>query len=99
MLDGAEVAALRDTADKLKDKLKSAAIVLASVIDGKISLIAAVTPDNTAKVKAGDLIGFVAKKIGGKGGGRADMAQGGGTDVAALPEALASVAGFVQEKM
>lgn len=99
VLDGAEVAALRDTADKLKDKLKSAAIVLASVIDGKISLIAAVTPDNTAKVKAGDLIGFVAKKIGGKGGGRADMAQGGGTDVAALPEALASVAGFVQEKM
>lgn len=99
VLEGAEVAALRDTADKLKDKLKTAAIVLASVIDGKINLIAAVTADSTGKVKAGDLIGFVAKQIGGKGGGRADMAQGGGTDVAALPAALASVAGFVQEKL
>jgi alanyl-tRNA synthetase len=99
VLEGAEVAALRDTADKLKDKLKTAAIVLASVIDGKVSLIAAVTADSTGKVKAGDLIGFVAKQIGGKGGGRADMAQGGGTDVAALPAALASVAGFVQEKV
>ncbi len=99
VLEGAEVAALRETADKLKDKLKTAAIVLASVIDGKISLIAAVTADSTGKVKAGDLIGFVAKQSGGKGGGRADMAQGGGTDVAALPAALASVAGFVQEKM
>jgi alanyl-tRNA synthetase len=71
--------------DKLKDKLKTAAIVLASVQDGKVSLIAGVTADSTSKVKAGELVNFVAQQVGGKGGGRPDMAQAGGTDPAALP--------------
>src|SRR6185369_9235565 len=79
MLDGADVTALRETMDKLKDKLKSAAIVLASVADGKATLIAGVTADLTGKVKAGELVNMVAQQVGGKGGGRADMAQAGGT--------------------
>ena len=87
-LDGADVKALRETMDKLKDKLKSAAIVLASVADGKVTLIAGVTSDLTAKVKAGELVNHVAQQVGGKGGGRPDMAQAGGTDPAGLPAAL-----------
>ncbi|KAF1858416.1 hypothetical protein Lal_00014927 [Lupinus albus] len=98
-MEGADVGSLRETMDKLKDKLKTAAIVLASVADGKVSLIAGVTPDATGKVKAGDLVNFVAKQVGGKGGGRPDMAQAGGTDPAALPEALAGVAGWVGERV
>lgn len=97
-LDGADVAGLRETMDKLKDKLKTAAIVLASVIDGKVSLIAGVTADATAKVKAGELVNFVALQVGGKGGGRPDMAQAGGTDPAALPHALAGVVEWVRQR-
>jgi alanyl-tRNA synthetase len=98
-LDGSDVKALRETMDKLKDKLKSAAIVLASVSDGKVTLIAGVTSDLTAKVKAGDLVNHVAKQVGGKGGGRPDMAQAGGTDAAALPKALQSVESWVGERL
>ncbi|WP_141104165.1 alanine--tRNA ligase, partial [Noviherbaspirillum denitrificans] len=90
-LNGADVPALRETMDKLKDKLKTAAIVLAAVNDGKVSLIAGVTADATAKVKAGELVNFVAQQVGGKGGGRPDMAQAGGTDPSGLPKALDGV--------
>ena len=99
VLEGADSTALRETLDKLKDKLKSAAVVLASVSDGKVSLIAGVTADLTGKVKAGELVNFVAQQVGGKGGGRPDMAQAGGTDAAALPAALASVAAWVGGKL
>jgi alanyl-tRNA synthetase len=98
-LDGADVKTLREAVDKLKDKLKSAAVVLASVDGGKVSLIAGVTSDLTARVKAGELANFVAQQVGGKGGGRPDMAQAGGTDAAALPAALASVRGWVGERL
>ncbi len=98
-LEGADAKALRETLDKLKDKLKSAALVLASTEGGKVSLIAGVTADLTAKVKAGELVNFVAQQVGGKGGGRADMAQAGGTDAAKLPAALASVQAWVQQKL
>ncbi|HTH62165.1 MAG TPA: alanine--tRNA ligase [Paraburkholderia sp.] len=98
-LDGADVKTLRETVDKLKDKLKSAAIVLAAVEGGKVSLIAGVTPDASKKVKAGDLVNFVAQQVGGKGGGRPDMAQAGGTEPANLPAALAGVKGWVEAKL
>ncbi len=98
-LEGADAKALRETLDKLKDKLKSAAIVLGSAADGKVTLIAGVTPDLVAKVKAGELVNAVALQVGGKGGGRPDMAQAGGTEPAKLPAALASVAAWVQEKL
>jgi alanyl-tRNA synthetase len=98
-LDGSDVKTLRETMDKLKDKLGSAAIVLASVSDGKVTLIAGVTSDLTARVKAGDLVNHVARQVGGKGGGRPDMAQAGGTDAAALPKALQSVEGWVGERL
>jgi alanyl-tRNA synthetase len=97
-LNGADVPTLRETMDKLKDKLKTAAIVLAAVNDGKVSLIAGVTPDATSKVKAGELVNFVAQQVGGKGGGRADMAQAGGTDPSGLPKALDGVANWVRER-
>ncbi len=97
-MDGADVTSLRETMDKLKDKLQTAAIVLASVVDGKVSLIAGVTKDATGKVKAGELVNFVAQQVGGKGGGRPDMAQAGGTDPSGLPAALAAVAGWVGER-
>jgi alanyl-tRNA synthetase len=93
-----DVAGLRVTMDKLKDKLKTAAIVLACVEGGKVSLIAGVTADATARVKAGDLVNFVAQQVGGKGGGRADMAQAGGTDAGPLPQALAGVAAWVAQR-
>jgi alanyl-tRNA synthetase len=98
-MEGADVPQLRDTMDKLKDKLKSAIVVLAAVKEDKISLIAGVTTDLTAKVKAGELVNMVARQVGGKGGGRPDMAQAGGTDVAALPKALASVPAWVEQKL
>ncbi len=98
-LAGADVATLREVMDKMKDKLKTAAIVLAAVNDGKVSLIAGVTADATTKVKAGELVNFVALQVGGKGGGRADMAQAGGTDASGLPEALAAVAGWVGQRV
>ncbi|HEX7327708.1 MAG TPA: alanine--tRNA ligase [Casimicrobiaceae bacterium] len=98
-LDGADVKALRETIDKLKDRLKSAAIVLASVADGRVTLIAGVTGDLTSKVKAGELVNHVAKQVGGKGGGRPDLAQAGGNEPGALPAALQSVAGWVGERL
>ncbi len=98
-LAGADVATLREVMDKMKDKLKTAAIVLAAVNDGKVSLIAGVTADATTKVKAGELVNFVALQVGGKGGGRADMAQAGGTDASGLPAALAAVAGWVGQRV
>ncbi|WP_076592280.1 alanine--tRNA ligase [Herminiimonas arsenitoxidans] len=99
VLEGADVATLRSTMDKLKDKLKTAAIVLAAVNDGKVSLIAGVTADSTSKVKAGDLVNFVAQQVGGKGGGKPDMAQAGGTDASGLPAALQGVAAWVGERV
>ncbi len=98
-MDNADLTALRETMDKLRDKLKHAAIVLASTLDGKVTLIAGVTPDLTGKVKAGELVNWVARQVGGKGGGRADMAQAGGTEPAKLPAALASVQAWVEEKL
>jgi alanyl-tRNA synthetase len=98
-LDGADANTLRETMDKLKDKLKSAAIVLASVSDGKVSLAAGVTPDLIAKIKAGELVNFVAQQVGGKGGGKPDMAMAGGTDASQLPKALASVNDWVSSKL
>jgi alanyl-tRNA synthetase len=99
VIDGADAKALREATDRLKDRLKSAAIVLAAVDGGKVTLIAGVTADLTAKVKAGELVNFVAQQVGGKGGGRPDMAQAGGTDPAKLPEALASVKVWVGQKL
>jgi alanyl-tRNA synthetase len=98
-LDGIDAKGLRETADKLRDKLKSCALVLATVIDGKISLIAAVTPDVIGKIKAGDLVNHVATQVGGKGGGKPDMAMAGGTAPDQLPAALASVAAWVKNKL
>jgi len=97
-LDGADARALRETMDKLKDKLHPAVIVLAAVLDGKVQIAAGVTPDAIGKVKAGELVNFVAQQVGGKGGGKPDMAMAGGTDAAALPAALASVSGWVAER-
>ncbi|NBO90424.1 MAG: alanine--tRNA ligase, partial [Betaproteobacteria bacterium] len=91
-LEGADAKTLRDTMDKLKDKLKTAAIVLAAVDGDKVQIAAGVTADSVGKVKAGDLVNFVAQQVGGKGGGKPDMAMAGGTDARALPQALASVA-------
>ncbi|MBP6130704.1 alanine--tRNA ligase [Thauera sp.] len=99
LLEGADAPTLRDTMDKLKDKLKSAAIVLAAVADGKVSLIAGVTADHTARVKAGELVNFVAQQVGGKGGGRPDMAQAGGTQPENLAAALAGVKDWVAGKL
>ncbi|NMG14786.1 alanine--tRNA ligase [Aromatoleum bremense] len=99
MLEGADVATLRETLDKLKDKLKSAVIVLAAVADGRVSLIAGVTADLTAKLKAGELVNMVAQQVGGKGGGRPDMAQAGGTEPAHLPAALASVKAWAEARL
>jgi len=97
-LEGADAKTLRETLDKLKDKLKTAAIVLAAVDGGKVQLAAGVTADSIGRVKAGELVNFVAQQVGGKGGGKPDMAMAGGTDAAALPKALASVAGWVGER-
>ncbi|QLQ26122.1 MAG: alanine--tRNA ligase [Dechloromonas sp.] len=98
-LESADIVALRETMDKLKDKLKSAAVVLASVADGKVTLIAGVTADLTGKVKAGELVNMVAQQVGGKGGGRPDMAQAGGTRPENLAAALASVPAWVDGRL
>ena len=98
-LAGVEPKMLRTMVDDLKNQLGSAIIVLATVDEGKVSLIAGVSKDVTDRVKAGELIGMVAQQVGGKGGGRPDMAQAGGTDAAALPTALASVKGWVSAKL
>ncbi len=98
-LDGADAATLRNTMDQLKNKLKTAAIVLAAVDGGKVQLAAGVTADTTAKVKAGELVNFVASQVGGKGGGKPDMAMAGGTDATALPQALAGVQAWVAERL
>ena len=103
MLNGADAKTLRDTMDKLKDKLKSAAIVLAVVDGGKVQLAAGITADLLARpgsrLKAGELVNFVAQQVGGKGGGKPDLAMAGGSDASRLPQALASVAGWVGERV
>jgi alanyl-tRNA synthetase len=99
VLQGADAATLRTTMDQLKNKLKTAAIVLAAVDGGKVQLAAGVTADSIGKVKAGELVNFVAQQVGGKGGGKPDMAMAGGTDAAALPAALAGVAAWVSERL
>ena len=98
-LVGADAKTLRETMDKLKDKLKTAAIVLAAVDGDKVQIAAGVTADSTGKVKAGELVNFVAQQVGGKGGGKPDMAMAGGTDAKALPQALASVQAWVAERV
>jgi alanyl-tRNA synthetase len=95
-LSGADQRVMRETLDALKSKLGSAAIVLASDADGKVALIAGVTADLTGRIKAGELVNHVATHVGGKGGGRPDMAQAGGTDLAALPAAMASVSAWIE---
>ena len=97
-IDGADAKALRETMDKLKDRLRPAAIVLAAVADGRVQLAAGVTPDAVGRIKAGELVNFVAQQVGGKGGGKPDLAMAGGSDPAALPGALASVRGWVAER-
>jgi alanyl-tRNA synthetase len=98
-LEGADAKTLRDTMDKLKDKLKTAAIVLAAVDGDKVQIAAGVTADSVGKVKAGELVNFVAQQVGGKGGGKPDMAMAGGTDASGLPKALASVQAWVAERV
>ncbi|MFC3147888.1 alanine--tRNA ligase [Piscinibacterium candidicorallinum] len=97
-LEGADAKTLRETMDQLKAKLKTAAIVLAAVEGGKVQLAAGATADVMGRIKAGDLVNFVAQQVGGKGGGKPDMAMAGGTDAAALPKALESVRSFVEER-
>ncbi|ACL72375.1 alanyl-tRNA synthetase [Thioalkalivibrio sulfidiphilus HL-EbGr7] len=98
-LEGADPKSLRDTVDQLKNKLGEAAVVLATVKDGKVSLVAGVTQGQTARLKAGELVNAVAQQVGGKGGGRPDMAMAGGTDPSGLPGALASVPDWVRERL
>jgi alanyl-tRNA synthetase len=98
-LDGVDPRSLRDTVDQLKHKLGTAAVLLATVSDGKVALTAGVTGDATARLKAGDLLKWVAEQVGGKGGGRPDMAQGGGTEPEKLDLALASVADWVRGEL
>ena len=98
-LEGADAKTLRDTMDKLKDKLKTAVVVLGVVDGDKVQIAVGVTADTTAKVKAGELVNFIAAQVGGKGGGKADMAMAGGTEPAKLPAALASVQAWVTAKL
>ncbi|MCI5070696.1 alanine--tRNA ligase [Acidovorax sp.] len=98
-LPGADAKTLRDTLDKLKDKLKTAAIVLAAVDGDKVQLAAGVTSDSVGRIKAGELVNFVAQQVGGKGGGKPDMAMAGGSDASKLSAALASVAGWVTQQL
>ncbi|MBA3254630.1 MAG: alanine--tRNA ligase [Burkholderiaceae bacterium] len=98
-LEGADAKSLRETMDQLKSKLKSAVIVLGAIEGDRVQLAAGVTADTTAKVKAGDLVNFVAQQVGGKGGGRADMAMAGGSDPSKLPSALASVQSWAQQRL
>jgi alanyl-tRNA synthetase len=99
VLPGADAKTLRDTMDKLKDKLKTAAIVLAAVDGDKVQIAAGVTADSVGRIKAGELVNFVAQQVGGKGGGKPDMAMAGGTDASKLPAALASVTGWVTQQL
>ena len=99
VLPGADAKGLRETMDKLKDKLKTAAIVLAAVDGDKVQIAAGVTADRVGKVKAGELVNFVAQQVGGKGGGKPDMAMAGGTDASGLPKALASVQAWIAERV
>jgi alanyl-tRNA synthetase len=98
-LDDADPKSLRDTVDQLKNKLGTAALVLATVADSRVSLVAGVTKDSTSRIKAGDLVNFVAQQVGGKGGGRPDMAQAGGSDPSRLSAALASVPDWVRQQL
>ncbi len=98
-LDNVDPKALRETLDQLKNKLGRAVVVLGAVSGDKVSLVAGVTSDCTDRMKAGELVNLVAQRVGGKGGGRADMAQAGGTDPAALPDALALVEPWVRERL
>jgi alanyl-tRNA synthetase len=98
-LEGADARTLREAMDKLKDRLQTAAIVLGAVSEGRVALIAGVTANLTSKVKAGELVNYVAQQVGGKGGGRPDMAQAGGTDAAKLPEALQSVKSWIEQRL
>src|SRR5262249_37345303 len=98
-LDGADAKSLRETVDKLKDKLKSAAIVLGSTEGGRGNLITGVAADLTGQPKAGGLVNYVAQQVGGKGGGRPDMAQAGGTEPAKVPAALGSVRQWVEQRL
>jgi alanyl-tRNA synthetase len=98
-LQEADSSTLREAMDTFKHKLKSGIVVLAAVEDGKVKLVAGVTADLTGKVKAGELVNFVARQVGGKGGGRPDMAQAGGTQPDDLPIALESVAGWVEQQL
>lgn len=98
-LDGADNKALRGMVDELKNQLGSGIIMLGNVSGDKVGLIAGVTKDLTGKVKAGELVNMVAQQVGGKGGGRPDMAQAGGTDATALPEALSSVDAWLEERL
>jgi alanyl-tRNA synthetase len=99
VLPGADAKGLRETMDKLKDKLKTAAIVLAAVDGDKVQIAAGVTADRVGKLKAGELVNFVAQQVGGKGGGKPDMAMAGGTDASGLPKALASVQAWIAERV
>ena len=98
-LDGADAKTLRETLDKLKDKLKSAVVVLAAVDAGRVQLAAGVPSDKVGSLKAGELVNFVAQQVGGKGGGKADLAMAGGSDPAGLDAALASVQGWVAQRI
>jgi alanyl-tRNA synthetase len=98
-LEGVDAKALRDTVDQLKNKLGEAAVVLASVEDGKVRLIAGVTRGQTGRLKAGDLVNHVAAQVGGRGGGRPDMAQAGGDQPEHLDAALAGVADWVRDRV
>lgn len=99
VLEGADAKVLREAMDQLKNKLQTAVIVLASTQDGKVQIAAGVTPDMIAKIKAGELVNFVAQQVGGKGGGKPDMAMAGGTDINNLPKALGTVIAWVSEKL
>jgi alanyl-tRNA synthetase len=99
MLDDAPAGVMRETLDKVKDRMQSGVAVLATVNDGQVALVAGVTKDLTSRIKAGDLVNHVAKQVGGRGGGRPDMAQAGGTNPAALPEALRSIEDWLEERL
>jgi alanyl-tRNA synthetase len=99
LLDGVDAGALRGLLDELKQKLQSGIVVLGTAHDGKVNLIAGVTKDLTGKVKAGDLVAMVAAQVGGKGGGRPDMAQAGGSEPEKLPSALNTVLPWLQERL
>lgn len=99
VVEGADAKTLRDMADQLKSRIGRGVVLLGAVNDGKVALIAGVTKDLTGQLKAGELMKFVARQVGGKGGGRPDMAQGGGTDCAALPAAIDSVGPWVEQQL